>query len=200
MIEYGKFLSSRFDLVLRYYFFEKAGFNSKEMLSLIGSRQYYYLKDVFTKLIIIDCKDRYKRKFLKRARVFSEDSHGLHYTDTQDGSNWLWVERQMAVDSEWIKKNPYRIGSNGIPFDTKRLVLALVYKRVLYWIKMRKDAPGPFKLWEEESYEDLLGPSRFGEFKGAKDRMIRKMEELDFFSIDMYVESRKSLKKSEMSG
>lgn len=199
-VNYEKFLAARFDFVLRYYLLEKAKFNSREARALIiMNSRYEYLRRVFAELLASDVGDKRVAKFLNKARVLSDARlYGMYYADqlfidyndrrfqALPFHDWLWIESQMMKGEEWIKENPFCIAVNGLALSTKRFVLALAYDRTLYWriIEVKR---ATLNIWKEIRYKELLDLDRYNELEESKDRMLRRMEKLNFFSIDTYV-------------
>jgi len=206
VIDYEKFLSKRFDFVLRYHFLEKAGFDSERARILTMSPQYKYLRQTFGELLAMDVGDRRVAKALRMAKVFSDDFYGLYYTDQlfidyndrrfpmKSGHDWLWIEEQMRKGEEWIKSKPFAIAINGLALTTKRFVLALMHNRSLYWgiVKVKRDT---LNLWKEDRYKELLNSSKFNELEECKGRMLRRMERVRFFSANTYVGNKQLLEK-----
>ena len=206
-VNYEKFLAVRFDFVLRYYLLEKAKFDSRKARALIiMSSQYEYLRQAFAKLIASDVGDKRLAKPLNRARVLSDASlYGMYYADQlfidyndryflmKPGHNWLWIESQMMKGKDWIKEHPFRVAVNGLALNSKRFVLALVYDRLLYW-KIIKVEWGTFNIWKEIRYKELLDSDKYNELEESKNRMLHRMEKLNFFSMDTYVGDERLLK------
>lgn len=206
MVNYEKFLSERFDFVLRYHLLEKVGFDSRTARGLAMGFGYGYMREVFAELLTMDTGDKRVAKALRRAEVFSRDLYGLYYADQlfidysdrrfsmKPSHNWLWIEKQIMDGEWWSKHNPFRVTVSGFALDTKRFVLTLIYSRPLYWTIVGIER-NRLNLWMEIRYRELLSSDRYGELERSKNRMIHKMEELKFFSIDNYVECEKILKK-----
>ncbi len=210
-IDHEKFLSERFDFVLRYRLLEEAEFDSRKARSLAMGFGYGYMRNVFRDLLAMDAGDRRVANALGKAGVFSDDLYGLYYADQlfidyndrrfsmKSGHNWLWIEEQIVDGEQWGRHNPFRVTISGFALDTKRFTLTLIYDRPLYWTMVGIEQ-NRLNLWKESRYRKLLSPDKYGELEKSKNRMLYRMGKLDFFSIDMYMESRKSLKKSELSG
>ncbi len=206
-VDYEKFLSVRFDFVLRHYLLEKAKFDfRKARVLIIMSPQYEHLRQVFAKLLASDVGDKRVAKSLNRACILSDARlYGMYYADQffidysdryfrmKPSHNWLWIESQMMKGEDWIKEHPFRVAANGLALNSKRFVLALVYDRPLYW-KIVKVEWGAFNIWKEIRYKELLDSDKYNELEESKNRMLYRMEELDFFSMDTYVGDERLLK------
>ena len=206
-VNYEKFLAVRFDFVLRYYLLEKAKFDSRKARALIVMNpQYEYLRQVFAELLAFDVSDKRLAKSLNRARVLSDANlYGMYYADQlfidysdrrfsmKNCHDWLWIKNQMMKGEEWIKENPFCIAVNGLALNSKRFVLALVYDRPLYW-KIVKVEWGAFNIWKEIRYKELLDSDKYNELEESKNRMLCRMEKLNFFSMDTYVGDKRLLK------
>ena len=194
VIDHAEFLSMRFDLVIRYYLLENHKFNAKgagNSVSLYG--RYEHLRSVFGQLLKMDVVEKeIIRMKMKKKRKMPEKKYGDYVAlKLFLMRNWSWIEGRMAKDDGWIRENPYLVMRSGLGTSVKRLLLALKYGRTLYWqyggSKTRR------RSWEESEYEKLLGLNEYSEIRDAKSRMMDRMGELGFFSVDTYVGDRSLL-------
>jgi len=184
MIDYYKFLSTRFDLVIRYYFLEKAKFNTEKALNL--SKNDNILKEVFNKLLIIDIKTNpWSAKKIKKSKLSYGDhvANQLFYIP-----NWLWIEKN--IKSDWFISNPYPVKIDGLGCSVKRFMITLKYGQTLYW-EFKKDGKTLLALWKEELYKELLDSNKWKEIMKSKNNMIDRMLYLKFFSNNTYVGDKK---------
>jgi len=180
MINYKKFLSTRFDLVIRYYFLEKVNFDVIKAKELAMSDN--ILKNVFDKLLTIDVKTNpHAAKKMKLSKL----SYGNHVANQLFYMpNWLWIEENIS--NKWIKNNPYLVKIDGLGMSVKRFMISLKYGYNIYW-EFKKGGKTLLSLWREELYKELLEPNKWKEIIKSKNNMIDKMLYLDFFSKNTYV-------------
>lgn len=185
IVNHKKFLSKRFDLVIRWYFLEKTGFDAEEAKLLAGSSQYVHLRAIFTMLLKQDTKIPH---ILNKVRKTKEPVHMYGYLVARQLfflPNWHWIERQMEEGDGWIGDNPYPIRFDGLGLSVKRFVLALKYKRNLYW-EIKKKGKAPLQLWNQHKYRKMMKSHEYDKIKEAEHRMLIRMKELNFFSDEFY--------------
>jgi len=187
LINYKNFLSTRFDLVIRYYILEQVDFNAGEAKILALTGKYNFLRIVFNKLLTIDVKT--KPGVAKKARLVSIHNYGNHVAKQLFYmTNWLWIEKNISND--WNKNNPYLVKMNGLGCSVKRFMASLKYDKKLYWIFTKK-GKNMLSLWDENLYKELIESKKWKEIMKSKNHMIDKMSSLNFFSDDTYVGDKK---------
>ena len=191
IIDYNKFLSIRFDLVIRYYFLEKANFNAIEAKKLVLSSRYKFLRLVFKELLIRDIKT--KPGIAKKNKLVNIHDYG-EYVSQQlfHMPNWNWIEKNM--NNDWIKKNPYLVKIDGLGCSVKRFLISLKYGKNLYW-EFKKKGKTLLSLWDENLHKELLTSDQFKKIMKSKKNMMNKMAILDFFSDETYVGDKKLYEK-----
>lgn len=184
MINYYKFLSTRFDLVIRYYFLEKANFVAEKAKKIAMNDN--ILKKVFDKLLTIDVKTNpHSAKKIK----YSKLSYGNHVANQLFYMpNWLWIEKNIS--NNWIISNPYPVKINGLGMSVKRFMITLKNGYNLYW-EFKRDGKTLLALWREELYKELLELNKWKEITKSKNKMIDRMSYLNFFSENTYVGDKK---------
>jgi len=197
VIDHSKFLSARFDLVVRCHFLEKTEFNIKSAIALLHSDQYGYLRDVFGELLEVDMA-RHAR-VVRNLKKTPREGYGFHVAGRLfHGGNWPGMQAQMVKGEKLIRRFPYPVGFGGLGLACKRFVLALICKRRLYWkfIHWRFNAfHSVLNLWKEEEHEKLLERIKYEELIRTKKRMLRGMKKLKYFSIDTYVGNERLLER-----
>lgn len=186
IINYEKFLSTRFDLVIRYYFLEQTNFNAGKAKKLALTGKYNALRVVFDKLLTIDVKTKphvAKKAGLTKLTYGKHVANQLFYM-----TNWSWIEANIS--DEWNKNNPYLVKMNGLGCSVKRFMISLKYNKKLYWIFTRK-GKNLLSLWDEHLYKKLIEPTEWKKIMKSKNRMMNKMLKLNFFSDDTYVGDKK---------
>lgn len=193
VVNHKKFLSLRFDLVIRWYFLEKARFDAREAKILARSDQYKHLRNVFARLLKEDTKIPYILKKVKTTRE-PEAMYGvLVARQLFSMQNWEWIEEQMAKGEEWIEDNPYPVRIDGLGLSVKRFILALKHNRNLYWeIKVKGKAQ--LHLWKQKMYKKMM-KRQYEEIREAENRMLIRMKRLEFFSDEFYKGDEDLLKK-----
>jgi len=191
VIDYSEFLSTRFDLVVRCHFLEKAKFNIGSAVALLYSDQYEYLRSVFGELLEIDMAMH--ARVVKNLKKAPREGYGFHVASRLfHNGNWSSIQAQMVEGEKLIRRFPYPVRYGGLGLAAKRFVLALIYKRKLYWRFIYWDTkPGvvqlDLSLWKEKKYEKLLERDKHEELMETKNRMIKGMGKLKYFSIDTYM-------------
>lgn len=189
VIDYEKFLSTRFDLVIRWYFLEKAGFDAQVARVLAGSCQYKDVRDVFALLLKIDVSEvPHAADKIRRAKIL-ESGYGLRTANQLFSmSNWSWIEGQIQIPNgeKWFRENPYPVKVDGLGLAVKRFILTLKYRKRLYW-EFKGEGKTPLSLWKQHKYKKWLEMRRYSEIEEASHRMVSRMKKLEFFSTDTYV-------------
>jgi len=186
IIKYENFLSTRFDLVIRYYFLEKTDFDAIKAKNLALSGKYKFLRIIFDKLLTIDVKTN--SHAAKKSKLY-KSSYGEHVArQLFFMKNWLWIEENIS--SEWTKNNPYPIKMNGVGGSVKRFIISLNNNNTLYWMFSEKGKT-LLELWKENSYKELMEPKKWKKIMKSKNHMMGKMLKLNFFSDDTYVGDKK---------
>lgn len=124
IIDYEKFLSMKFDLVIRWHLLEEVEFSIQKVKVLVISDQYEYLRNAFSEMMPVIYRD------------VADPDWGTYFFRPM--GHWSWIEDQMKIGDYWIKENPYNIGIDGLGFSTKRFILVLKYERQLYWVFSEK--------------------------------------------------------------
>lgn len=191
IINYKKFLSTRFDLVIRYYFLEKSNFVAIKAKKLALSREYNWLRVVFKKLLIIDVKTN--SHSARKVRKLTNPSYGIHVAERLFSmTGWSWIEENIS--NNWMKTCPYPIEINGLGMSAKRFMISLKYDKKLYWMFTRM-GKNMLALWDENLYKELLTSSQFEGIIKSKNNMMDKMARLNFFSDETYVGDKKLYNK-----
>lgn len=199
VIDHSEFLSTRFDLVVRCHFLEKTRFGVRKAAALLCSDQYEYLRDVFGKLLEVDMA-RHAR-VVRNLRKTPREGYGFHVANRYfHSANWSSMQACMIRGEELIRRFPYPVGYGGPGLACKRFVLALIYRRKLYWRftrwNSRSDAVrSDLNLWKEEEYEKLLEQDKYDELIVTKKKMLKGMRRLEYFSVDTYVGDKGLLKR-----
>ena len=193
IIDYNDFLSLRFDLVIRYYLLEQAGFDVRKARTL--STEDKYLKKIYKELLKTDVKTN--PHSLKKTRGISNEKYGdlvaeklfYHWGSKNRGDSWLWMEKQTNENwINWITENPYLIQTDGIGTSVKRFSTALIHEKPLYWKLIPKgEKKQLLALWDERQYKETMKPTKYEKIKESKKRMIDRMKNLDFFSRSTYI-------------
>lgn len=198
VVDHEKFLSTRFDLVIRWYFLEKAGFDIQRAGVLTGGEQYDDLRNAFATLLTIDVTEGlYVADKVRRASVKPHE-YGRHVAGKLflPIKNWSWIGERMIEGEKWIRKNPYSVRVNGLGLSVKRFMLSLKHKRRLYW-EFQEKGKASLSLWKQFLHKQLLNSNIYAEIEKAERRMVVRMKELEFFSAGTYM-GKKNLFKIYM--
>ncbi len=191
VVDHEKFLASRFDLVIRWYFLEKTNFDAERAKSLAKSSSYAPLRNLFDSLLKMDMAEN--PHIAMKVRKAGIGDYGQHIMNKLFFTpNWQWVEKSMLNKNGWIIKNPYPVRIDGLGLSVKRFLLALKHERSLYW-EFKERGKAPLNLWKQHLHKKLLIPRGYDKIMQAGHRMLIKMNKLEFFSMDTYVGDKKFL-------
>jgi hypothetical protein len=173
-IEYKKFLHNRFDFVVRYFLLEQSDFDVRK------AQQLWEVKVEKGEPVVIENASsdyNYLDKMLKGKLFFDQLQ------------NWDHIDRKLKKSNDWLMYNPYIITTHGIGISLKRFLIAIKYKRLLYWIATdayndKYNSRVTYAPWHEDLYDDHLTKKEIAPFKEAKFRLMARMTKLNFFCED----------------
>ena len=181
-VNYSDFLSKRFDLVIRYHLLEQVDFDVVKAEKLLFSKEYEFLHSIFRTLLE---QDIVNDPFVKSKTEKSINKTGVllkHIGAEQFFHVSSWKDVQKAIKGDIVKliHQPYVLGFEGVGRSVKRFLIALQYKKKLYWCRL----PGGKgrESWKEANYKSLLPVEWYRTFKKSQKKMMEKMYELRFFS------------------
>lgn len=190
LIDYRKFLSMRFDLVIRYHLLEEASFDFKKAKRLITEdNRYAFLREAYGILgLPVTAKmktGRLYEKFGDNLSLFM--AHGLFFI-----KNYIWIEKALHKEEQWFQANPYGLNRNEDGIPTKRFLVALKLDKPMWWcrggyLSCYKVNPRSIRIKEE--YRAALSPKQFRLFELAEERLIKHMRKLKFFSTATELEA-----------
>lgn len=164
-IDYLKFISYRYDLVLRYYFLESTGFNIDSAIIMFGKRKYAFI----------------------RKRIL--ESKGQNWPLFKGKSNWGFVLNNLSRNSEWTKEHPYIITPEFVGISVKRFLLSLHLNQPLYWtISNRYYKPiTRRKVWDRDTYVTTLSLEQSKMLMDIELKMLAHMNRLKFFRPETFI-------------
>ncbi len=159
LIDHEKFIEQRYDILIRFYFLELAGFDVEKAKEIYESEEYGFLEPV-----------------LERLKIF----------DSNKKKTWKYIDAQVSKDVEWMKRFPYLVTMGGCGLSVKRFLLSTRYWGVkLYWMQidhhMDMDKVGFYK-WNRDTYKDVLTRQQFNLFRDKERTLLMVMREGDYFS------------------
>jgi len=168
-IDYPKFISNRYDLVLRYYFLESTGFDIDSAVDMFEQEEYDLIRE-----IILDTK--------QNLPLFKRRDH------------WDFVFDSLIKDHEWTKKHPYIITPEYVGVSVKRFLYSIHLNQSLYWtVSNRYYKPIVGKtVWERDTYiaSPLLKQSKILKMLiNSELKMLEDMNRLKFFRPETYIQS-----------
>lgn len=189
LINYTEFFSKRFDLVIRYHLLVEAGFDVSRARQLLFSEKYKFLRPIFKTLLEQDMdKDPFiKTKVEKNISKIGVVLEQIGAEQFFHIPGWVGLQKAMKEGTMKLLQQPYSVDTKGVGNATKRFLIALQYKKKLYWCKL-SGGKSSREMWKEENYKLLLSVEWYKVFKKSQNEMMRRMYKLKFFSTTHLVD------------
>jgi hypothetical protein len=181
-IDYGEFLSKRYDLVVKYRILRGVGYDfEKAYRTVTEGKEFSFLRGVYRELGKTLPK-KTKRTGYKLARLFDDAGdliiHNLFFV-----KNFQWLER-VILDGSWLKENPYGVRPDNRGIPGKRFLVALKLNKPLYWSQepfMVHYKTRMLRTQDRDEYRRVLSAGRFAGFEKVMGYMMEHMNVNRFF-------------------